>query len=88
MDLNDLTKNPEQIKSLITLLEGLLSVQQATDIKGNVPSDTEDYDVSSQNKQIKTRGSAKRPAKDKYLNKFDKMSEFSMHKDDNSNEPS
>ena len=84
MDLNDLTKNPEQIKSLITLLEGLLSVQQATDIKGNVPSDTEDYDVSSQNKQIKTRGSAKRPAKDKYLNKFDKMSEFSMHKDDNS----
>jgi hypothetical protein len=85
MDLNDLTKNPEQIKSLITLLEGLLlSTQQEPNTKDKeVPIDAEDCDVSSQNKKIKTRGSAKRPAKDKYLNKFDKMSESNMHKDDN-----
>jgi hypothetical protein len=46
MDLNDLTKNPEQIKSLITLLEGLhLSTQQEPNTKDkDVPIDAEEYD--------------------------------------------
>lgn len=81
MDLNDLTKNPEQIKSLITLLEGLLSIQQKTNQTENKSND--DEPESTLNKNIKTRGSAKKSrSKDKYVNKFDKMSEFAMHKDD------
>jgi hypothetical protein len=85
MDLNDLTKNPEQLKSLITLLEGLLSVTQqntqpSKEVTKSEPEDNNEEYVL--NKKIKTRGSAKRNSKDKYKNKFEKMSEFAMHKDD------
>lgn len=81
MDLNDLTKNPEQIKSLISLLEGLLAVQQKTNQNESLQSN-DDEPTQTLNKKIRTRGSAKKDNKEKYVNKFDKMSESGMHKDD------
>lgn len=81
MDLNDLTKNPEQIKSLISLLEGLLAVQQKTNQNESLQSN-DDEPTHTLNKKIRTRGSAKKDNKEKYVNKFDKMSESGMHKDD------
>lgn len=78
MDLNDLSNNPDQIKNLINLLQSLLDSQQQPEVtKEEEPK--EDFEF---NKNIKTRGSQKRSSKNKYVNKFDKMSESSMHKDD------
>lgn len=76
MDLNDLSKNPDQIKNLINLLQGLLDSQQPKAEKESAEED------SQPNKKIKTRGSQKRSNKNKYVNKFEKMSEYGMHKDD------
>lgn len=80
MDLNELSKNPEQIKGLINLLQGLL---QLSDTKQN---DQEDVSIegiaeSKPNSKIKTRGGSKKKSSD-YVNKFDKMAEARMHKED------
>lgn len=75
MDLNDLAKNPEQIKSLINVLQSLLDATSIT----NSPEKTEEEPVL--NSKIKTKGSRK-INKEKTVNKFEKMSEFRMHKDD------
>lgn len=75
MDLNDLAKNPEQIKSLINVLQSLLDATSIT----NSPEKTEEEPVL--NSKIKTKGSRK-INKEKIVNKFEKMSEFRMHKDD------
>jgi hypothetical protein len=69
MDLNELMKNPEQIKNLIQVLQTLLP--QAT-------GDTETEEEFSA--PIKTRGSKTRPKQAK--NKFTDMPEHNMHKED------
>jgi hypothetical protein len=79
MDLNELTKNPEQIQQLINILQAML------------PKNETISDSSAVKNQIKTK-SRKRISKSKtdstnedqqiYRNKFSDMPEFSMHKDD------
>jgi hypothetical protein len=70
MDLNDLTKNPDQLKSLITLLQSML------------PSDDSNITSEKQSSPIKTRGRRKTKAGEQSSNKFLQMSEKDMHKDD------
>lgn len=72
MDLNDLANNPDRIKELISLLQSLLP----TEDKKNPTAET------SQNQKIKTRGPRKKTDSQKHINKFEKMPEFAMHKDD------
>lgn len=84
MDLNDLLKNPEQIKTLISVLQSL--VDQTS------KSSDQENDVASQEAEptIKTRGRQKvggnniksKKISSQSVNKFEKMSEFRMHKDD------
>lgn len=77
MDLNDLAKNPDQIKSLINVLQGLLEMT-------NNASKTSSDEIEEEpvvNSKIKTKGSRK-IIKENTVNKFEKMSEFQMHKDD------
>ena len=72
MDLNELMKNPEQIKSLIQVLQTLLP--QATGASEEEDSE-EEFSAP-----IKTRGSKRRPKQTK--NKFTDMPENNMHKED------
>jgi hypothetical protein len=72
MDLNELIKNPDQIQNLIQVLQALLPKTEAT---------TTAEPEEDMNTNIKTRGGQK-IKKVKSLNKFDKMSEFGMHKED------
>jgi hypothetical protein len=72
MDLNELMKNPEQIKSLIQVLQTLLP--QAT---GDTETENSEEEFSA---PIKTRGSKTRPKQAK--NKFTDMPEHNMHKED------
>jgi len=71
MDLNELMKNPDQIKQLISVLQQLIPEQK---------QQSEDTDESFVNpirtKDGKKNFSQKRP------NKFESMSEKGMHKDD------
>ena len=75
MDLNELMKNPDQIKSLITLLQGLLP----SDSQSNNESDEEE---DFTNTAIKTKGLRTRKKQDPSKNKFLSMPEKDMHKDD------
>lgn len=79
MDLNDLAKNPDQIKSLIGVLQGLLDIAQQNNQSNEIQEETKEEPVL--NSKIKTKGSRK-ISKEKTLNKFEKMSEYRMHKDD------
>lgn len=72
MDLNELGKNPEQLKQLISLLQQML------------PSDTtEDSSDSSEefSPVMRTKGQKSR-SKTKHTNKFLSMREKDMHKED------
>lgn len=69
MDLNDLVKNPEQIKGLITILQSLLDSQN---------EDVETETVKKSTK--KTR--AKKPKSNDRENKFLSMPEKNLHKED------
>lgn len=66
MDLNSL--NPDQIKGLISLLQGLLP-------------ENEEVPVNQKKKKINSK-SKKGINKPKTVNKFEQMSEFRMHKED------
>lgn len=70
MDLNELSKNPEQIQNLINILQSLLS-DKTEENKPIVKS------------KIRTK-SKKRPNQEEHIiqNEFEKMPEFRMHKDD------
>jgi hypothetical protein len=76
MDLKDLLNNPEQIKNLITVLQSLLP-DEKTEIKEETSS-INNEDIKPTN-SIRTKN--KRPPVQSG-NKFEKMSEFNMHKDD------
>lgn len=71
MDLNDLAKNPEQLKNLIQALQALL------------PNETEDArepEAEEFTAPLRTKGSKRKITKSK--NKFVDMPEMNMHKDD------
>jgi hypothetical protein len=70
MDLNDLVKNPDQIKNLIQLLQNMLPTE--------TPNNSE-VEVES---PIKTRGRRKTKAGAQSQNKFLQMTEKDMHKED------
>jgi hypothetical protein len=77
MDLKDLLNNPEQIKNLITVLQSLLPDEKA-ETKEEISSvESEDTQLTN---SIRTKNK-RLPAQSG--NKFEKMSEFHMHKDDN-----
>lgn len=73
MDLNDLTKNPEQIKNLIQLLQSMLPNDDG--VNGEI-------EVAKQTSPIKTRGRKRAKADSQNKNKFLQMAEKDMHKDD------
>ena len=76
MDLNDLLKDKEQIKSLITLLQTVVDAQEES-------SDKEDQaKPNTTENKIKTRRSRKAVQTKEDVNKFESMSEFNMHKAD------
>lgn len=93
MDPKELLNNPEQIKNLILLLQSMLpntsdQTQETNKTskkrkKKSVKSQDQDEIVeasSNFNTKIKTKN--KRSPQPSTINKFEKMSEFSMHKDD------
>jgi len=84
MDLNDLIKNPDQIKSLIEVLQALLP-KEKEDVEPIVStSKTKSKNSTRSTSTIKTRGGQKRRKSNNGdgLNKFESMSEFGMHKED------
>lgn len=90
MDQNDILKNPEQLKALISLLQGMVDQQTK---ESNVEEEPENKRVapSKPSSTMKTRNrqkvSGNNNIKSKKLqpennNQFEKMAEFRMHKDD------
>lgn len=73
MDLNELIKNPEQIKQLITVLQALLPQENTIEVKA--PKKTK------KKSSIRTRKS-RVTQDDDVENKFLLMSERNMHKED------
>lgn len=89
MDPKELLNNPEQIKNLISLLQSMLpdtSDQTSTTSKKSKKKSVKSQDQENEdspskfNTKIKTKN--KRSPQPSTINKFEKMSEFSMHKDD------
>lgn len=72
MDLNDLVKNPDQIKQLITVLQQLLPSES----KPQNDDEAEEFHNPIRTKGGKKNFSQGRP------NKFESMMEKGMHKDD------
>jgi hypothetical protein len=68
MDLSELSKNPDQLKQLISLLQNML------------PSD--DTDTEEESSPIKTKSSRKPKSQTQSSNKFLTMPEMNMHKED------
>jgi len=77
MDLNELMKNPEQIQNLIQVLQALLPKE--TEPKPVAPDEEDEYRPES---VMKTKSKKRSREASGIPNKFEKMSEFSMHKDD------
>lgn len=73
MDLNELMKNPDSIKQLISVLEKLLPENSTSK---NTEENIDEYHDPVRTKTGKSNFSRARP------NKFESMSEKGMHKDD------
>lgn len=71
MDLNDLAKNPEQLKNLISLLQQMLPDQN------NTAEQEQEEEFTA---PLITKGSKRKMQKN--TNKFLSMAEKDMHKDD------
>lgn len=76
MDLNDLAKNPEQIKNLIQALQSLLP----KDSDANKDHEDASKDDDEFTAPLRTKGSRRKMTKSK--NKFVDMPEMNMHKED------
>lgn len=78
MDLNDLVKNPEQIKGLITILQTLLDSQgpQADDTDGD------EQPKAAKKRSKNTTKSIKKQQTNQRENKFLSMPEKNLHKED------
>lgn len=74
MDLNDLVKNPEQIQSLINILQALVDNQQST----NQPKES----VVKKTRGKKTTTTVKKKQTNTRENKFLDMPELNLHKED------
>jgi hypothetical protein len=90
MDPNDLLKDPEQLKSLISLLQGLVDQVSADDTPKEKPQN-KNVAPSKPSSTIKTKGRQKvggnnniksKKTQPENINEFEKMAEFRMHKDD------
>jgi hypothetical protein len=94
MEPNELLNNPEQIKALISALQGLLNqtpqIDNNTDIEETHDPKKLSVAPSKPNANIKTKGRQKvssnniqsKKIESDSVNKFERMSEFAMHKDD------
>lgn len=76
MDLNDLVKNPEQIKGLITILQTLL------DSQGSQSDDTDEQPQPTKKRPRNTAKSTKKQKTNQRENKFLGMPEKNLHKED------
>ena len=90
MDPNELLKDPEQIKALISLLQGLVDQSSPKQDEEEEPENNR-VAPSKPGSTIKTKGRQKAGANNtikskklqpKNTNQFEKMAEFRMHKDD------
>ena len=79
MDLNELFKDKNQIKSLITLLQQVVDSQETED---ESPVENTEQQVAQPNSKIKTRESRRVVKNNGFVNKFDSMSEFNSFKAD------
>jgi hypothetical protein len=77
MDLNELMKNPEQIQNLIQVLQALLPKE--TESQAVVPDEEAEYRPEA---VMQTKSKKRSREASGIPNKFEKMSEFSMHKED------
>lgn len=89
MDPNELLSNPENIKALISVLQGLLENKNPTDTKEDNESKNSSVAPSKKGSTIKAKERQKagnniksKTVKTESVNKFEKMAEFRMHKDD------
>lgn len=88
MDPKELLSNPEQIKNLISLLQSMLpneapaETPSTTKRKKKAKSETPEIESVSSGFNTNIRTKNKRSFQPSNINKFEKMSEFSMHKDD------
>lgn len=90
MDPNELLKDPEQIKALISLLQGLVDQSSPKQDEEEEPENNR-VAPSKPGSTIKTKGRQKagssntiksKKPQPKNTNQFEKMAEFRMHKDD------
>ena len=82
MDLNELMKNPEQIQNLIEVLQALLPKQKEQKEEApqqDIPEEEVEYRPES---IMKTKSKKRAREASGIPNKFEKMSEFAMHKED------
>jgi hypothetical protein len=77
MDLNDILKDPKQIQQLIKTLQALVP----GDTKDSASEEAEDEPEEFNNKMIKTK-TTKRKRSSSDTNKFLKMAEKNLHKED------
>jgi hypothetical protein len=89
MDPKELLNNPEQIKNLILLLQSMLpNTEDRTPTankkskKKSIKSQDQEIEETPSNFNTKIKTKNKRSPQPSTVNKFEKMSEFSMHKDD------
>lgn len=74
----------EDIMALIAILQkGLQDDEPNPTQKSSKVFVEEEEEEVQFNSKIKTRGGSRKKTKNKYVNKFDKMSEFTLHKGDN-----
>jgi hypothetical protein len=89
MDPKELLNNPEQIKNLILLLQSMLPntedhspTANKKSKKKSIKSQDQEIEETPSNFNTKIKTKNKRSPQPSTVNKFEKMSEFSMHKDD------
>lgn len=90
MDPNELLSNPENIKALISVLQGLLNTTTTSEGETGQPKNSS-VAPSKKGSSINTKGRQKVGNKNNIsskkieidsVNKFEQMAEFRMHKDD------
>ena len=74
----------EDIMALIAILQKGLQDEPDSSTTKAVQEDREEPEEETQfNTKIRTKGGSRKRPKNKYVNKFEKMSEFALHKEDN-----
>lgn len=79
MDLNELSKNPQQIQQLIDMLQALLP-QETVDVNKQTPAPNQIKTKSR--KRISSTSKTTNDQSNQFHNKFSDMPEFAMHKED------